>query len=104
MKKQKFQQKFNGKPNQRQGKGRKPMAGNKNNHRNQNIELNKLILHRFDIIIESSVLVAHIRNRKQQRETRENRQSKYLFNRDLYYFHFYCFVDFKTENRRTFNS
>jgi len=29
MKKQKFQQKFNGKPNQRQGKGRKPMAGNK---------------------------------------------------------------------------
>ena len=47
------------------------MAGNKNNHRNQNIELNKLILHRFDIIIESSVLVAHIRNRKQQRETRE---------------------------------
>lgn len=47
--------------------------GIKNNHRNQNIELNKLILHRFDIIIESSVLVAHIRNRKQQRETRENR-------------------------------
>ena len=62
--------------------------GIKNNHRNQNIELNKLILHRFDIIIESSVFVAHIRNRKQQRETRENRQSKYLFNRGLYYFHF----------------